>query len=95
MTQTKRYFLILASACSLLLIPLIAMSFTQEVQWSLFDFVVMGILLMAVGTGLEIVLRKVSSPGRRLLWLSAVVFAGLLLWAELAVGIFGSPLAGS
>jgi hypothetical protein len=95
MTQTKRYFLILASACSLLLIPLIAMSFTAEVQWSLFDFIVMGILLMAVGTGLEIVLRKVLSPGRRLLWLSAVVFAGLLLWAELAVGIFGSPLAGS
>ncbi len=71
------------------------MSFTAEVQWSLFDFIVMGILLMAVGTGLEIVLRKVLSPGRRLLWLSAVVFAGLLLWAELAVGIFGSPLAGS
>ena len=71
------------------------MSFTAEVQWSLFDFIVMGILLMAVGTGLEIVLRKVSSPVRRLFWLSAVVFAGLLLWAELAVGIFGSPLAGS
>ena len=44
MTLSKRFRTLLFSALSLLLIPLTAMQFTNEVQWSLFDFVIMGAL---------------------------------------------------
>lgn len=36
--------MILSAAAILLLIPLIAMQFTNEVDWNAFDFAIMGIL---------------------------------------------------
>ena len=78
-----------------MLIPFIAMQFTNEVDWSLFDFIIMGVLLYGTGLLCELVMRKVKSIRNRILICAALVFAFLLIWAELAVGIFGSPFAGS
>lgn len=79
----------------LLLIPLIAMQFTDEVNWDGFDFLVAGVLLLSTGLLCELVIRKVKSLKQRVI-ICLVILAGLvLLWAELAVGIFGSPIAGS
>lgn len=78
----------------LLLIPLVAMLFTDQVNWSLTDFVVMGLMLLGTVLAIEFVRRKVAKKYR--IWLIlAAVLAFLLLWAELAVGIFGSSFAGS
>jgi hypothetical protein len=44
--KNKRLIGILTVAAVLLLIPLLAMLFTNEVDWKLHDFVIMGILLM-------------------------------------------------
>jgi len=93
--QNKRLIGILLTVASLLLIPLIAMQFTDEVTWSAFDFIVMGTLLLVTGLAIELVLRKVQSFGYRLIICGGVLFAFFLIWAELAVGIFGSPFAGS
>lgn len=93
--QNTRLSLILLSAAGLLLIPLIAMQFTAEVNWSLFDFIVMGTLLLITGLGIELVLRKVKTVKNRVLLLLAVLALFLLVWAELAVGVFGTPFAGS
>ena len=87
--------LILAAIPLLLLIPFIAMQFTNEVVWDETDFIVMGMLLLAVGLGTEIVLRKVKTNKKRLLWIGVVLFLFILIWGELAVGIFGTPFAGS
>ena len=94
-TQDKRLIGILITVAMLLMIPLIAMQFTDEVNWTLFDFVVMGGLLLSTGLLCELVLRKVKKMGHRLIICSILLAVFLLIWIELAVGIFGSPFAGS
>lgn len=93
--QNKRLIIILLAVPCLLLIPLIAMQFSAEVNWSSLDFLVMGILLLSTGFMCELVLRKVKKTGHRIALCLAILVALLLVWAELAVGIFGTPLAGS
>ncbi|MRS03500.1 hypothetical protein EG832_09825 [bacterium] len=85
----------LISITVVLLIPFIAMQFTNEVDWSARDFVIMGVLLFGTGLLCELVMRKVKSVQNRILICAALVFVFLLVWAELAVGVFGSPFAGS
>lgn len=93
--KNKRLIIICSIAGILLLIPLIAMQFTDEVKWSGFDFLIMGILLMGTGLTCELILRKVTSSSNRIILCVAVVAMLILAWMELAVGIFGTPFAGS
>jgi hypothetical protein len=94
-TQNKRLIGILVAVVILLLIPLIAMQFTSEVDWSVFDFLVMAILLLGTGLMCELILRKIKKTAYRIALIAAILIAFLLVWAELAVGIFGTPFAGS
>ena len=95
LTSQKRLALIFSSIILILLVPLIAMQFSSEVSWSGLDFFIAAILLLFTGLGIEIVIRKASTFGFRLLLVLAIVLVFLLLWAEMAVGILGTPLAGS
>lgn len=95
LSQNKRATLIFMAAPILLLVPLIAMQFTTEVRWNFFDFLVMGVLLLATGLLCEIVLRKIKTTKNRIIACGVVLFVFFLVWAELAVGIFGTPIAGS
>jgi len=79
----------------LLIIPLIAMQLTDEVEWSLFDFIIMGTLLLITGLMGEIIFKKVKKYKHRVILYVVVSTTFLLIWAELAVGIFGIPFAGS
>lgn len=91
----NRIYYIIAVVALLLLIPLIAMKFTNEVNWKPFDFVVAGILLLSTGLTIDFILQKVKSTNHRILLIAIVILVLLLIWAELAVGIFNSPLAGN
>ena len=93
--QNKRLVTILATAIAILLIPLIAMKFTNEVNWKTIDFIVAGILLIGTGLTLELILRKIKTLRYRILFGIALFLFLLLIWAELAVGILGTPFAGS
>ena len=95
MTNNKRLIYFLISIFILLLIPLVSMQFTPEVNWSPMDFVIMGALLLATVIFLEVILRNVSKPDVRIALVALILVLFLLIWAELAVGIFGTPLAGS
>ena len=86
---------ILIVVAILLSIPLIAMQFTDEVSWTILDFVVMGILLLSIGFICELTIRKVSKVKHRIAICITILVVFLLIWAELAVGIFGTPFAGS
>ncbi len=93
--QNKRIFIILSIVGTLLLIPLIAMRFTNQVAWTGSDFFIMGILLLGTGLLCEIILRKVPKTNSRIALCLVVLGTFFLIWAELAVGIFGTPFAGS
>lgn len=93
--QNKRLMAILAAAAVLLSVPLIAMRFTAEVKWDVFDFIVGGILLFGTAFAIEIALRLVRDFWHRVAVCAGILFFLFLIWAELAVGVFGTPFAGS
>ncbi|MDB5242129.1 MAG: rane protein [Spirosoma sp.] len=93
--QNTRLFAILLTVAFLLLIPLVAMQFTDEVNWTLSDFIIMGVLMLGTGLLCELVMRKVPSIKYRIAICSAILAGLILIWIELAVGIFGTPFAGS
>jgi hypothetical protein len=82
----------LGGSLSILLIPLIAMQFTNEVQWSVFDFIVAGVLLSGTGVTLELLLRKFKTFKTRFIAGAILFIIFFLIWVELAVGIFGTLL---
>jgi hypothetical protein len=92
--KNRRLFILMTTVAVLLLIPLIAMEFTTEVNWNTADFLVAGVLLMGTGLLGDLVWRKVKNTQRKVLLTVALMVFLLLLWAELAVGIFGTPFAG-
>ena len=79
-------------AAALLLLPLIAMQFTPEVNWTAEDFIVWGIMLGTVGGLFELAVRLSPLPSYRAGFGLALLGAFLLVWANLAVGIVGSEL---
>ena len=79
----------------LLLIPLIGMTITDEIKWSPFDFFTMGSLLILLGIGINLVSGRVKNLKYRVLYIGVIVIIFMLIWAELAVGLFGTPIAGS
>ena len=49
LVQRKRILWMLAGIAGLLMIPLIAMQFTDEVNWQVGDFLIMGTVLLSLG----------------------------------------------
>ncbi|MFN6965009.1 MAG: hypothetical protein ACK4S4_14765 [Pyrinomonadaceae bacterium] len=94
-TQNIRLAAIVFVVAVLLLIPAAAMRFTDEVKWSPFDFVVAGVLLLGAGLACELVMRRVRELRYRLIICGAVLMLLFVIWAELAVGLIGTPLAGN
>lgn len=93
--QNKRLIGIVVTVAILLLIPYVAMKFTGEVNWTAIDFITAGVLLLGTGLLCELVLRKVTTIKYRIVLCAGLLIALFLVWAELAVGIFGTPFAGS
>lgn len=78
---------IVVATGTLLLIPLVAMQFTDEVNWELNDFVVMGFLIFTASSFFILATRNVEQKNRLIVGV-ACLFIFLWLWAELAVGVF-------
>lgn len=94
-TQNQRSTILYSIPFVILSIPLITMQFTKEVNWTLFDFLIMGILLFSTALTIDFVLKKFKTLKFRLILIVGILALLFLVWAELAVGIFGSPIAGS
>lgn len=79
----------------ILLVPLGAMLFTDAVRWDWFDFLVAGTLLTGTGLLYQWAARKLPAPRQRVAIGLVLGLVLLIVWAELAVGIFGTPFSGS
>lgn len=87
--QNKVFGWIAVATIGVLFIPLIAMRFSQDVQWDTLDFTVMGLLIFSMASLFVLVAR--SLDGKHRIW-AAVAFALLFVWAwaEFAVGVLTS-----
>lgn len=92
---SKQVAYVLGSTVLILMIPLVAMQLTGEVNWTLSDFVIMGVLLSGIGMTFVVASRFVKTRQNRIVLGAVLLFILLFIWAELAVGIVGSPFAGS
>jgi hypothetical protein len=79
----KRLICILFSIPVLLLIPFIAMRFTNEVNWTPLDFVVMGAMLLVTGLGCELALRLLRPSWIRAATILAVLLGFVTVWGAL------------
>ena len=71
------------------------MAITDEINWSLYDFIIMGSLLISLSIGINFVSNRTKNLKNRYLYIGILVLIFTFIWAELAVGIFGTPFAGS
>lgn len=95
MFKDKRIFIqILLLVLGMLSIPLIAMQVTQEVSWNPIDFFIAGLLLYSLLLTVHFIWINIKPTFSKAVAFLIVLILFLLLWAELAVGIFGSPFAG-
>ena len=91
----RTQFVILLIVLGLLLIPLLEQfDGNATFDWGPFDFVLAFLLILTLGFGIEFFVRRIKS--RQIKWLAipGIILFFVLLWAELAVGIFNTPIAG-
>jgi peptidoglycan/LPS O-acetylase OafA/YrhL len=92
---SKQFLRVAIATAAILLIPFVAMQFTREVNWTTSDFVIAAVLLAGTGMLFELARAKLRTRKSRLIASVVIGFCFLFVWAELAVGLVGSPFAGS
>jgi hypothetical protein len=78
------------TAASLLLLPLLAMQISDEVNWGAADFIVFGAMLVGAGCIYELAAASAVNVAYRGAVGVAVAAAFLLVWMNLAVGVIGT-----
>lgn len=78
------------AAVLILLLPLIAMQFTDSVNWSLMDFLFAAVLIVGVGISIELVMRKSRNITYQVAAGIALLAGLLLMWLSAGVGIIGA-----
>lgn len=89
--RTALRVLLWSGALALLLLPALAMKFSDEVAWDTADFIVFGAMLLVACSLVEAAMRRFRGLAGAAGALLAVGTGFLLAWANLAVGIVGAP----
>jgi len=79
---------------AVLLVVFLASLLSDQVMWSIYDFLIGGGLIFVFAT-IEVILWNKLKSQHRLFVVLFVLLVFSILWAEMAVGLFDSPLAGS
>lgn len=88
--RSHRSIAVWGTAALALLLPWVAMQFTNEVAWDLADFLILGAMLCAACGAYELAARMAGTRVYRAAVGVAVVAAFILVWINLAVGIIGT-----
>lgn len=81
-------FRIFAGTAGILMIPLIGMQFSEQWNWGLSDFIIIGSLLIGMGLLYEFLKKFVKTKEQKIILGVILIGAIVWIWAELAVGIF-------
>jgi hypothetical protein len=77
-------------AAFLVLLPLVAMQFADEVSWTQADFIFAGVLIGGIGLTFELAVRMTRNRAYRAGVGIALAAAFLIIWANIAGGMIGS-----
>jgi hypothetical protein len=88
--QKKGLIIIVITTTILLLIPLIAMQFTNEVNWTVYDFIIAGFFLLTAGIFCEVAIRTIRNIKFRIAVCALIFLVFILIWVEFAVGIIAT-----
>ncbi|MFC7347938.1 hypothetical protein ACFQO9_14520 [Chryseobacterium zhengzhouense] len=94
-TQKQTTLAIFAVPALLLAAAFLGNLFVEGWNWSGFDFLVAAILLFGTAALISLVRAVVKNRNYRIIISLLIVAILVLVWMELAVGIFGTPFAGS
>ena len=94
-TLKQTHILIFALPALLLAAAFFCNLFVQGFDWSLPDFMIAGVLLFGTALTINLVVNSTKTFTTKLVICGAIILMLILIWAELAVGIFGSPFSGS
>jgi hypothetical protein len=75
---------------ALVLLPLLGMALTDDVNWGPADFALAGALVAAVGLTFELTARMTRNGAYRAAVAVALAAAFVLVWVNLSVGVIGS-----
>lgn len=79
----------------MLAIPAIAMYAGMDVHWSTADFIIAALLLSIVRSAMTLCMQP-ANGARWQWWVAAsLIVLCAVIWVELAVGLVGTPWAGS
>lgn len=93
--SSKRLLVLILITVAALMVPFFGNIFSTEFNWTGFDFIIAGILIFSIGLAIETLRANVSGLLKRSVYILLIIGLGVLIWIEKAVGIFGSPIAGS
>jgi len=93
-TLNKDALFIITVTTVILVFHLFATLFINQVNWGVFDFLVAGFLLLGTGFLYLLITMLLGTKHRRVVALVLITIL-TLIWAELAVGLFGTPFAGN
>jgi len=94
-TLKQTNILIFAVPALLLAVAFFCNLFVEGFDWSLPDFVIAGFLLFGTAFGINLIVNSKKTLLSKLIICGIILLVLVLIWVELAVGIFGSPFAGS
>ena len=77
------------AVATLLVLPFVAMQFSQDVNWAAADFIAAGVILGGSGLFTEFLVRQSRSNAYRVGAVLAVLAIFMTVWANLAVGMIG------
>ena len=92
---TRAFIKIFGITIVLLLLPFVSSLFNDQIDWDILDYSVMGSMIFTAISLFFYTNRKFKKT-KSSYWIEIFILViFLLLWAELAVGIFNTPFAGS
>jgi len=95
MTKQQKTALIFAIPTLLMVAAFISNNFVDGFNWSGSDFLIAAILLFGTASFIYMIASSKLSLRAKIISSIVIIFILIMIWVEMAVGLFGSPIAGS
>lgn len=95
MTQKQTTLAIFAVPTFLMAAAFLRNLFVEGWNWSRFDFILAAVLLFGTAGLISMVRTIIKNRNYKIIISLVIITILVLVWMELAVGLFGTPFAGS